>query len=218
MTGDAILEELTIRDGLMTWIRLGGIRISSYNFDFSDHLRLAIARNSSSMCSGFGPARGTCTFPESDLIWSSCMGSGFGPARASCAFSGSDPAWSYVLTGMLTPDVTVDEFTSPCSLSPLGAATSVSLSVHSESVVDEDSWITFSDTIRECSTCSSVTMTLPLPTTSSSLGVVSDTGSLIVTPPTGARPCGRKEGSKLSLIAHSMSASAPSPSPFLERI
>ncbi|GKG62258.1 hypothetical protein Tco_0632162, partial [Tanacetum coccineum] len=43
------------------------------------------------------------------------------------------------------PDVTVDEATSPCSLSPLGTATSVSLSVRSKSVVDEDSWTTFSD-------------------------------------------------------------------------
>ncbi|GJR00307.1 hypothetical protein Tco_0523291 [Tanacetum coccineum] len=39
------------------------------------------------------------------------------------------------------------------------------------------------------------------------LEVVSDTGSLIVTPPTGARPCGRKAGSKLSLIAPSSSSS-----------
>ncbi|GJT20151.1 hypothetical protein Tco_0878857 [Tanacetum coccineum] len=42
----------------------------------------------------------------SDPVWSSCMGSGSGPARASCAFSGTD-------TGMLAPDVTVDESTSP---------------------------------------------------------------------------------------------------------
>ncbi|GKF39133.1 hypothetical protein Tco_0119194, partial [Tanacetum coccineum] len=73
------------------------------------------------------------------------MGSGSGPARASCAFSGSDPARPCVLTGMLTPDVTLDESTSPRSLSPLGATASVSLSVHSESDVDEDSWITFFD-------------------------------------------------------------------------
>ncbi|GKC98130.1 hypothetical protein Tco_1168405, partial [Tanacetum coccineum] len=79
----------------------------------------------------------------------------------------------------------------------IGAAASVSLSVHSESDVDEDSWITFFDF-----------------SSSGSLGVVSDTGSLIVTPPTGARPYGRNVGSKLSLIARSMSASAPSPSPF----
>ncbi|GKG40487.1 hypothetical protein Tco_0467264, partial [Tanacetum coccineum] len=52
------------------------------------------------------------------------MGLGSGPARASYAFLGSDPAWSYVLTG---------------------AAASVSLSVHSELDVEEDSWITFSD-------------------------------------------------------------------------
>ncbi|GKG35772.1 hypothetical protein Tco_0440926, partial [Tanacetum coccineum] len=45
----------------------------------------------------------------------------------------------------LTPDVTLDESTSPLSLSSLGAAVSVSLSVHSESDVDEDSWITLSD-------------------------------------------------------------------------
>ncbi|GKD50067.1 hypothetical protein Tco_1279043, partial [Tanacetum coccineum] len=49
----------------------------------------AVARNSSSMCSG------------SDPVWSSFMGSGSGPARASCSFAGSD-------TGMLTPDVTID--------------------------------------------------------------------------------------------------------------
>ncbi|GKG39626.1 hypothetical protein Tco_0463771, partial [Tanacetum coccineum] len=67
------------------------------------------------MCSGFGPARDTCTFPESDPVWSSCMGSGSGLARASCAFPGSDPA------------------------------ASDSLSVRSESVVDEDSWTTFYD-------------------------------------------------------------------------
>ncbi|GKG23309.1 hypothetical protein Tco_0391345, partial [Tanacetum coccineum] len=54
----------------------------------------AVGRNSSSMCSGFGPARDTCTFLESDPVWSSCMGSGSGPARASCAFPGSDLAWS----------------------------------------------------------------------------------------------------------------------------
>ncbi|GKC39785.1 hypothetical protein Tco_1052169 [Tanacetum coccineum] len=65
----------------------------------------AVVRNSSSICSGFGPARDTCNFPESDPVWSSYMGSGSGPARASCAFSGSD-------TGMLTPDVTVDVSTS----------------------------------------------------------------------------------------------------------
>ncbi|GKG19379.1 hypothetical protein Tco_0376478, partial [Tanacetum coccineum] len=34
-------------------------------------------------------------------------------------------------------------------------------------------------------TCSSVTTAFPLPTTSCSLGVASDTGSLIITPPTG---------------------------------
>ncbi|GKG65690.1 hypothetical protein Tco_0685352, partial [Tanacetum coccineum] len=49
------------------------------------------------------------------------MGSGSGPARASCAFLGSE-------TGMLTLDVTVD------------VSTSVSLSVLSESDVDEDLW------------------------------------------------------------------------------
>ncbi|GKF12479.1 hypothetical protein Tco_0050405, partial [Tanacetum coccineum] len=67
----------------------------------------AVARNSSSMGSGSGPARDSCTFPE------------------------SDPAWSFVRTDVPTPDVTVDEATSPCSLSPLGAAASVPLSVHS---------------------------------------------------------------------------------------
>ncbi|GJS80865.1 hypothetical protein Tco_0747406 [Tanacetum coccineum] len=56
-----------------------------------------LARYSSSMClQGFGPARDTCTFPESDPVWSSCMGLGSGPARASCAFPGSDPVWSSV--------------------------------------------------------------------------------------------------------------------------
>ncbi|GKE61627.1 hypothetical protein Tco_1511994 [Tanacetum coccineum] len=89
------------------------------------------------MCSGFGP--------ESDPVWSSCTGSGSGPARASCAFLGSDPAWPCALTSMLTLDDTVDESTSLSSLSPLGAAASVSLYVRSESDVDEDSWITFSD-------------------------------------------------------------------------
>ncbi|GJV50692.1 hypothetical protein Tco_1446433 [Tanacetum coccineum] len=74
----------------------------------------------------------------------SYIGLGSGPARASCAFSGSDLAWPYVLTGMLTHDVTVDESTSPCSLLPLGAAASVSLSIRSESDMDEDSWIHFS--------------------------------------------------------------------------
>ncbi|GJS83746.1 hypothetical protein Tco_0750287 [Tanacetum coccineum] len=38
-----------------------------------------------------------------------------------------------------TPDVTVDEATSPCSLSSLGAAASISLYVRFESVIDEDS-------------------------------------------------------------------------------
>ncbi|GJW89373.1 hypothetical protein Tco_0164713 [Tanacetum coccineum] len=42
-----------------------------------------------------------------------------GPARALCAFSGSDPAWPCVLTGMLTPDVTLDESTLHWSLLPL---------------------------------------------------------------------------------------------------
>ncbi|GJT66063.1 hypothetical protein Tco_1017543 [Tanacetum coccineum] len=65
------------------------------------------------MCSGFSPARDTCTFPESDPVWSSCMGSGSGPARDSCA--------------------------------------SVPLSVRSESVVDEDSWTTFSDVSSDLS-------------------------------------------------------------------
>ncbi|GKF76304.1 hypothetical protein Tco_0225748, partial [Tanacetum coccineum] len=65
----------------------------------------AVARNSSSMCSGFGPVRDTFNCPESDPVWSSFMGSGSGPARASCAFLGSE-------TGMLTPDVTVDVSTS----------------------------------------------------------------------------------------------------------
>ncbi|GKB51650.1 hypothetical protein Tco_0902403 [Tanacetum coccineum] len=60
------------------------------------------------MCSGLGPARDTCNFPESDPVWSYFMGSGSGPAKASLAAS-------------------------------------VSLLVHSESDVDEDSWITFSD-------------------------------------------------------------------------
>ncbi|GKG61277.1 hypothetical protein Tco_0619002, partial [Tanacetum coccineum] len=56
----------------------------------------------------------------------------------SCAFPGSDLAWSSVRTDIPTPDVTKDEATSPCSLSPLGAAASVPLSIRSESVVDED--------------------------------------------------------------------------------
>ncbi|GKG06379.1 hypothetical protein Tco_0326465, partial [Tanacetum coccineum] len=123
-----------------------------------------------------------------------------------------------VLTGMLTPDDTVDESTSPSSLSPLGVAASVSLFVRFKSDVDEDSWITFSDVSSSDQSGNEllvlrVTTAFPLPTTSCSLEVVFDTGSLIVTPPTGARPCGRKAGSKISLIAHSMSASSPSPSP-----
>ncbi|GJY39941.1 hypothetical protein Tco_0426305 [Tanacetum coccineum] len=62
-----------------------------------------------------------------------------GPARASCA-SGSD-------TGMLTPDVTVDESTSPCHV-PLGAAGfCFTFRFLSESDVDEDSWYTFSDCV-----------------------------------------------------------------------
>ncbi|GJS83744.1 hypothetical protein Tco_0750285 [Tanacetum coccineum] len=52
-------------------------------------------------------------------------------------------------------------------MSSLGAAASVSLSVRSELVVDEDSWTTFSDV-----------------SSLGSMGVVSDTGSLIITPPT----------------------------------
>ncbi|GKF30675.1 hypothetical protein Tco_0100473 [Tanacetum coccineum] len=73
------------------------------------------------------------------------MGSGSGLARASCAFPGSDLARSSLRTDIPTPDVTIDEATSPYSLSPLGAAASVLLSIHSESVVDEDSWTTFSN-------------------------------------------------------------------------
>ncbi|GJX53739.1 hypothetical protein Tco_0282108 [Tanacetum coccineum] len=65
---------------------------------------------------------------------------------------------------------------------------------------------------------SSVIMALPLPTTSGSLGVVSDTGSLIVTPPTGAQPCVRKAGSKLSLIARSMVQHSTLLLPFLDHI
>ncbi|GJS54461.1 hypothetical protein Tco_1467738 [Tanacetum coccineum] len=79
------------------------------------NLWVGYSEGNSLQCLGFGPAEDTCTFPESDTV------------------------------GMLTPDVTVDESTSPRSLSPLGAAASISLSVHSESDVDEDSWITFSD-------------------------------------------------------------------------
>ncbi|GKG25012.1 hypothetical protein Tco_0395640, partial [Tanacetum coccineum] len=56
-----------------------------------------------------------------------------------------DPAWFSVRTNIPTPDVTVVEATSPCSLSTLGAVASVSLSIHFESVVNEDSWTTFSD-------------------------------------------------------------------------
>ncbi|GKG36707.1 hypothetical protein Tco_0444385, partial [Tanacetum coccineum] len=60
----------------------------------SDPIRDQKARNSSSMCSGFGPARDTCNFPESDPVWSSFMGSGSGPARASYAFPHQEPlAW-----------------------------------------------------------------------------------------------------------------------------
>ncbi|GJW35367.1 hypothetical protein Tco_0058287 [Tanacetum coccineum] len=67
-------------------------------------------------------------------------------------------------------------------------AASVSLLVHSESDVDEDSWITFSDVL------SSGNELLVLRYNGLSLahyfqafmGVVSDIGSLIVTPPTGA--------------------------------
>ncbi|GJX10633.1 hypothetical protein Tco_0200492 [Tanacetum coccineum] len=66
--------------------------------------------------------------------------SGSGPARALFYFSRVlDPAWSSVRTDVPTTDVTMDEATSPCSLSPLGAAAFVSLSVRSELVVDEDS-------------------------------------------------------------------------------
>ncbi|GJY58559.1 hypothetical protein Tco_0458451 [Tanacetum coccineum] len=65
------------------------------------------------MCSGFGPARDTCSFPESDLVWSSFMGQ-----------------------GLVQPEPHVFS---------QGAAVSVSLYVRSESDVDEDSWITFSD-------------------------------------------------------------------------
>ncbi|GKE42059.1 hypothetical protein Tco_1469343 [Tanacetum coccineum] len=50
-------------------------------------------------------------------------------------------------TNIPTTDVTVDEATSPCSLSSLGAAAFVSLYVRSESVVDKDSWTTFSDVL-----------------------------------------------------------------------
>ncbi|GJU38141.1 hypothetical protein Tco_1186495 [Tanacetum coccineum] len=99
--------------------------------------------------------------------------SGLVQPERSCAFSGLD-------AGMRYPDVIEDESTSSRSLSPLGAAASVSLLVLSESDVDEDSWITFSVV------SSSVTMAFPFPTTSCSLGVASDTGSLIVTSPTGA--------------------------------
>ncbi|GKE29943.1 hypothetical protein Tco_1445327 [Tanacetum coccineum] len=73
------------------------------------------------------------------------MGSRFDLARASCPCTGSDPAYFSVRTGIPTPDVIEVEATSPCSLSTLGVVASVPLSVHSESVVDEDSWTTFSD-------------------------------------------------------------------------
>ncbi|GKA48862.1 hypothetical protein Tco_0741820 [Tanacetum coccineum] len=124
-------------------------------------------------------------FPESDPVLSSYMGSGSGPARASCAFSGSDPAWPCVLTG---------------------AAASVSLFVRSQiEMVDEDSYhfadvplqffSFFDNRLGNEQLVAFGYNGLPLPTTSGSLGVVLDTGSLIVTPPTGARPCGRNTGS-----------------------
>ncbi|GJS80936.1 zinc finger, CCHC-type containing protein [Tanacetum coccineum] len=63
--------------------------------------QMAVARNSSSMCSGFGPARDTCTFPESDPVWSSCMGSGSGPARSPhVLFQGLIQPGLVVLTGI----------------------------------------------------------------------------------------------------------------------
>ncbi|GKD79864.1 hypothetical protein Tco_1342485, partial [Tanacetum coccineum] len=58
---------------------------------------------------------------------------------ATCSFLRPESSWFSVRTDIPTPDVTVVEATSPCSLSTLGAVASVSLSVRSESVVDEDS-------------------------------------------------------------------------------
>ncbi|GJW16780.1 hypothetical protein Tco_0024216 [Tanacetum coccineum] len=100
-------------------------------------------------------------FPESDTVWSSAWAQrslGVPPQPTSCAVHVSNPA------------------------RPLRAAASVSLYVRSESDVDEDSWITFSDVSSSGNeaTYSSVYHDLPLPTTSCSLEVVSEYGSLIV--------------------------------------
>ncbi|GJT07642.1 hypothetical protein Tco_0842104 [Tanacetum coccineum] len=90
-------------------------------------------------------------FPESDPVLSSCIGSGS------------------------------DESTSPSSLSPLGAAASVLLYVRSESDVDKDSWITFSDVSSSDRSQGRAILDLSghngytLPTTSGKfMGVVSD--------------------------------------------
>ncbi|GKF46560.1 hypothetical protein Tco_0136362, partial [Tanacetum coccineum] len=83
-----------------------------------------------------------------------------------------------------TPDVTVVEVTSPCSLSTLGALASVSLYVCSKLVVDEDSWTTFSDYYQGgVRPCSSITIAFPF--TSGSLCISSATRLRIATPPTG---------------------------------
>ncbi|GJS16218.1 hypothetical protein Tco_0410690 [Tanacetum coccineum] len=122
------------------------------------------------------------------------LGLGSGPARASCAFSGSDPAWPCVLIGMLTPDDTLDEFYYHLIFATFRSAASVSLQLRSGYPVVESMRSLITPNQDKTDPCS--------------LGVVSDTGSLIVTPPTYARPYGRKAGSKLSLIARSMSASS----------
>ncbi|GJT85940.1 hypothetical protein Tco_1067657 [Tanacetum coccineum] len=123
------------------------------------------------------------------IVWSSLWAQGPGPARALCAFSGS-------------------EFRNAYSDDTRGHVMKIhgSLCFYLSSSVEKR--------VSCRTTVLGTKLPFPFPTTSCSLEVVSDTRSLIVTPPTGARPCGRKAGSKLSLIAHSMSASSPSPSPF----
>ncbi|GJZ45173.1 hypothetical protein Tco_0592769 [Tanacetum coccineum] len=195
-------------------------RCSVYELQFSVNLWLGCCEEfTNPLCSGFGPARDTCNFPESDPVWSSFMGSGSGPARASCAFSGSD-------TGMLTPDVPVG--TSLFYLvfcHPLGSKRFLFHFLFlSESDVDGDSWITslmLSFQLRKGSTVvDSGGLQRPFPCLllHAVWKLFLILGSDRFTPPTGAPILvPEKVDPKLSLIARSRSASSPSPSPlFLE--
>ncbi|GJU46324.1 hypothetical protein Tco_1203590 [Tanacetum coccineum] len=115
-----------------------------------------------------------CSFHDDWLVERkfSIHGTQFGPKGDTVTFSSLIQSGLCVGSGIVLLMFYCRQiyFITTFHLSPLGAAASVPLSVRSESVVDEDSWITFSDV-----------------SSLGSLGVVSDTGSLIVTPPTGGQ-------------------------------